>query len=477
MNFLLFIPELTITAVAFGVLSLDLFTSKDNKGVLPIASIVGLLIVLVVSLTYLSDKEDALYGGLFLIDNFSLFFKGFFIVLGILVIISSIDYTNQHLQRPGEYYGILLLSILGMMLMAASGELLTAYISLELVSFSLYVLVSYGNAGLKPSETGVKYILLGGFASAILLYGISQIYGVLGTTQFHEIHVALIEEGGVLDSGVLIGLTMVIVGMGFKIAAVPFHMWAPDVYEGSPTPITAYLAVGSKAAAFALIMRLFSQGLMPAVDNWQTIIVILSAVTMTLGNLVALAQHNIKRMLAYSSIGQVGYILMGIAALGGLTSNGIIFHLVGYGFTTLAAFLCVIIFYNATGREEIGDYSGLADRSPFLAMALSVALLSLAGLPFFVGFTSKFYLFTAAADGGLIWLVGIAITASLISLYYYLMVMKQMYMLPSEDASSIRISATNRALLWSLTLTIVVLGIFPSPLINTIQSASNVLFP
>ena len=477
MNFLLFIPELTITAVAFGVLSLDLFTSKDNKRFLPIASVLGLLAVLIVSLTYLSGKEEALYGGLFLIDNFSLFFKGFFIVLGILVIISSIDYTNQHLQRPGEYYGILLLSILGMMLMAASGELLTAYISLELVSFSLYVLVSYGATGMKPSETGIKYILLGGFASAILLYGISQIYGVLGTTQFHEIHVALIENGGVLDSGVLIGLTMLIVGIGFKIAAVPFHMWAPDVYEGSPTPITAYLAVGSKAAAFALVMRLFSQGLMPAIDDWQTIIIILSAVTMTFGNLVALAQHNIKRMLAYSSIGQVGYILMGIAAFGELTANGIIFHLAGYGFTNLAAFLCVIIFYNATGNEEIEDYSGLADRSPFLAMALSVALLSLAGLPFFVGFTSKFYLFTAAADGGLIWLVGIAITASVISLYYYLMVMKQMYMLPSEDTSSIGISTTNRALLWSLTLVIVILGVFPSPLINTIQSASNVLFP
>ena len=475
MNFLLFLPELTLAAVAFSVLAIDLFTPSGKKWILTPASVLGLIIVLLVSVSYLYGKQESLYNGLFLIDDFSLLFKGFFIILGILVILSSHDYIKEHLSHPGEYYGILLLSILGMVLMSASGELLTAYISLELLSFSLYVLVSYGSNGFKPSEAGVKYILLGGLASAILLFGISQIYGVLGTTQFQGIHLALSESSS-LDSGVLIGLVMIIAGLAFKIAAVPFHMWAPDIYEGAPTPITAYLAVGSKAAGFALIIRLFAQAFMPAMDDWQIIVIILSALTMTFGNLVALAQHNIKRMLAYSSIGQVGYLLMGVATLSYMSTNGIILHLAGYGVTNLAAFLCVIIFYNSSRKEDIEDYAGLADKSPFLAMALSVSLLSLAGLPFFVGFTTKFYLFTVVANAGLLWLVGVAITASVISLYYYLIVLKQMYMVAPTNDSQINISVLNRSLLWVLTLGIVILGIFPSPLVRIIQSASSAIF-
>ena len=311
MNFWLFAPEFALTGAAFAVLGVDLVLPRERKGYLPALSLVGLAGVLVLSLWYLWGKNDQLYDGLFLIDNYSLFFKGFFLVLGMLVVLVSVEYVRQHLSRPGEYYGILLFSVLAMMLMAASGELLTAYISLELLSFSLYVLVSYGRHGLKPSEASVKYILLGAFASALLLYGISQVYGILGTTRFDEIHAALALADAPLNPAVLVGLALIIAGLGFKVAAVPFHMWAPDVYEGAPTPVTAYLAVGSKAAAFALILRLFTQAFMPAFDDWQIVLVVLAALTMTLGNLVALAQTNIKRMLAYSSVGQVGYLLMG----------------------------------------------------------------------------------------------------------------------------------------------------------------------
>ena len=248
----------------------------------------------------------------------------------------SVDYVKKHLSHPGEYYGILLFSILGMMLMTAAGELLTAYISLELLSFSLYVLVSFGRNNPKSNEAGIKYILLGAFASALLLYGISQVYGMLGTTRFSEIQAVLAFEPSPLNPALLVGLALIVAGLGFKVAAVPFHMWAPDVYEGAPTPITAYLAVGSKAAAFALILRLFSQAFLPAIDDWQIILVVLAALTMTVGNLVALAQDNIKRMLAYSSIGHVGYLLLGVAALSPLASDGVIFHLAGYGVTNLA---------------------------------------------------------------------------------------------------------------------------------------------
>jgi NADH-quinone oxidoreductase subunit N len=477
MNYMLFAPEFTLAAVAFGVLGIDLILPQDKKGYLPSLSVVGLIGVLIFSLWYMWGRDTDLYDGLFLVDNFSLFFKAFFLVLGVLVVLASVDYVKKHLSRPGEYYGILLFSILAMMLMAASGELLTAYISLELLSFSLYVLVSYGRHGLKPSEAGLKYILLGAFASGLLLYGISQVYGMLGTTRFEEIHAALLLDGTPLNPAVLVGLVLIIAGLGFKVAAVPFHMWAPDVYEGAPTPVTAYLAVGSKAAAFALILRLFSQAFMPVFDDWQIILVILAALTMTVGNLVALAQQNIKRMLAYSSVGQVGYLLMGVAALSPLASNGVILHLVGYGITNLAVFMCVIIFYNSTDKEEISDFAGLADRSPLVAMAMTVSLFSLAGLPFFAGFTTKFYLFTAAADGGLLWLVGLAITNSLISLYYYMMVMKQMYMVPAIDNTPLKISLVSGGALGVLIAGVIVVGVYPGPLVGAIEAATRAILP
>ena len=242
-------------------------------------------------------------------------------------------------------------------------------------------------------------------------------------------------------------------------------------------PVTAYLAVGSKAAAFALILRLFSQAFMPAFDDWQIILVILAALTMTVGNLVALAQQNIKRMLAYSSIGQVGYLLMGVAALSPLASNGIILHLAGYGVTTLAAFMCVIIFYNSTSKEEIADFAGLSGRSPFVAMALTVSLFSLAGLPFFAGFTTKFYLFIAAADGGLLWLVGLALINSLISLYYYMMVMKQMYMVPPDDDKPLKVSVFNGGILGILISCVILIGIYPGPLMDAIEFATRAILP
>ncbi len=477
MNFMLFLPEFLITGAAFGVLGIDLFLSRERKIFLPWLSLAGLAVVFAVSLSYLWGKDTDLYDGLFLIDNFSLFFKAFFLVLGALVVLVSVDYVKQHLSHPGEYYGILMFSILGMMLMAASGELLTAYISLELLSFSLYVLVSYGRNSPKSNEAGIKYILLGAFASALLLFGISQVFGMLGTTRYSEIATALSFEPSPMNPALLVGLALIVAGLGFKVAAVPFHMWAPDVYEGAPTPITAYLAVGSKAAAFALILRLFSQAFMPAFDDWQIILVVLAALTMTVGNLVALAQHNIKRMLAYSSVGHVGYLLLGVAALSPLASDGVILHLAGYGVTNLAAFLCVIIFYNATRREDIADFAGLADRAPYLAMALTVSLFSLAGLPFFAGFITKFYLFTAAAEGGLLWLVGLAIVNSLISLYYYLMVIKQMYMEPALEDSPVKVSVLSGGVLGLLVLGIIVLGVYPGPLVEAIQGATAAILP
>ena len=441
-NFLLLVPEFIVTGLAFVVLTLDLFLPERRKWVLPFVAVAGLAVALVVSLAYLWGVTDSLYDGVVRIDGYALFFKAFFIALGGVVVLVSVDFVRRNLEHPGEYYGILLFTVVAMMLLAASGELLTAYISLELLSFGLYVLVAYDRYNPKSNEGATKYILLGAFSSALLLFGISQVYGLLGTTRFDEISRALVAADA-LSPGLILGIALIVAGLGFKVAAVPFHMWAPDAYEGAPIPITAHLAVGSKAAAFALVLRLFAEAFMPIVEQWQILLIALAVITMLLGNLVALAQRNLKRLLAYSSVGQVGYLLMGVAALakigdGGtsielshLASNGIMLHLVAYAVTNMAAFLCLAAVFNITGRDDIAGMAGVARRAPLVGMVFAVSLFSLAGLPIFVGFTSKFYLFNAAATQGLLWVAGVAIFASLISLYYYLMVVRQLYIEPA----------------------------------------------
>ena len=364
------------------------------------------------------------------------------------------------------------------MMMAASGELLTAYLSLELLSFCLYILSGFALHDKKSNEASVKYILLGAFSSGLLLYGIVMLYGAMGTTNFAEMAIFLdgIKD---IDGRLLIGLALLVTGLGFKIAAVPFHMWAPDVYEGAPLPITAYIAVGSKVAAFALVLRLFAEGLLPAIDQWNVLIAGMAALTMLFGNLVALAQTNVKRMLAYSSVGQVGFLLMGVAALSTLSSNGLMVHLVGYSVTTLAVFFAITAFYNVTGKDEIVDFAGLAARSPFLAAAITVSLLSLAGLPFLAGFVTKFYLFSAAATENLLWLAGVAMVASLISLYYYLKIIREMYISPAAEGESGIIQTPNLlyGLVGLLVILVILLGVYPDPMVRIIEGATAAILP
>ena len=496
-NLHLLTPEFALAGLAVAVFAVDLLLPDEKKDLLPWMSIGGLIALIVLSLGMLWDEEETLYGGLLAIDDFSLFFKVFFLGLGVFIILSSVEYVRQHLGSPGEYYGLVLFSILGMNLMAQSRELLTAYISLELLSFSLYVLVSYARGDPKSNEAGLKYIIIGAFSSAILLYGVSMVYGTLGVTKFAAISSALASIDDV-SPALWVGLALILVGLGFKVAAVPFHMWAPDVYEGAPLPITAYLAIGTKAAAFALVLRLFAEGFMPAVDQWRIIVAVLAAVTMLVGNLVALAQTNIKRLMAYSSIGHVGIILTGIAALSPdslLAANGVMLYLVGYSITSLVVFAGLISFFNLTGREQIADFAGLADRAPFLAAAIAIGLFSLGGLPIFAGFTVKFYLFTAIANEGFLWLAGLAIFSSLISLYYYLQVIRQMYMLPALAAPEVADGhepegatpeqaepALSPSWLMLTVLSLGLLGViwvgvYPAPLVDIIESASQAILP
>ena len=486
-DFTLLWPEITVAVLAFSVLALDFITPSDRKYILGYLSAVGLVVILVFTLFYSWGTEAIMYEGLLRIDDFSLFFKGFFLVVGVLVALTSIEYVRRHLEHPGEYYGILLFTVLAAMFIVSSGELLTAYISLELLSFGLYVLVAFDRYNPKSNEAGTKYILLGALSSGFLLYGISQVYGHLGTTHFQGIGEAL-TIAGELGPGLFIGIVMIIAGLGFKIAAVPFHMWAPDAYQGAPTPVTAYLAVGSKAAAFALILRFFIEGLAPTAAQWQPLLVGLAVITMVLGNLVAITQSNLKRLLAYSSIGHAGYLLMGVAALvevgeGGLlvfdrthlASNAVMFHLTAYGVTNMAAFFAVSTVYNAIGSEESEGLASLGRRAPGLAMVLTVALFSLAGLPIFAGFISKFYLFTAVAAQDLLWLSGLAILMSLVSLYYYLRVVRQIYIEKTTDQTLIRVPRTTSGVMALLLLGMVSIGIYPAPLMEFIQSASDSL--
>ncbi len=486
-NFALLLPEFLVTGLAFLVLTADFFVRNERKHLLGYLAVAGLIGILAFTLIDHWDRVDGLYEGLIRVDGYALFFKAVFLVMGAVVILTSVDYLRRHREYAGEYYGILLFTIVGMMLMAASGELLTAYISLELLSFGLYVLVSFDRYNPKSNEGGTKYILLGAFSSALMLYGISQVFGLLGTTRFDEISAALAASPD-LSPGLLIGLVLIIAGLGFKVASVPFHMWAPDAYEGAPLPITGYLAVGSKAAAFALMLRFFVEALMPAVGDWQLIIVILAALTMVFGNLVALTQTNIKRLMAYSSIGHVGYLLMGIASLAAvgpddrvqlqlshLASNGLMFHLVAYGVTNLALFLGLTAVYNATGKDDIADLAGLARRAPHVALVMAAALFSLGGLPIFAGFVSKFYLFNAAASQGLLWLAGLAIFTSLISLYYYLTVVRQMYIEEADDPTRLPVPGLTLGVLGVLFAAMVFLGVYPAPVMDVVQHASDAI--
>ena len=475
LDYSLLIPEYLLAALAAVVIALGLYDARRARTYLPYVSAGGLGGILVVSLFYI-NKGPLDFAGLVQIDNYTTFFRVLFIAVTAVVCLASAHFVRDRLRNAGEYYGLLILSTIAAIYMAAGRELITAYISLELMSFSLYVLVSFAKMDAKSNEGGMKYMLLGAFSSAMFLYGLSLIYGVTGSTSYADINAAL-SGGGDFGIAMLMGLVLIIAGIGFKVSAVPFHMWAPDAYEGAPLPITAYLSAASKAAGMALLLRLFTEAFLPVLSDWRWMIAALAAASMTLGNLVAIQQHNIKRLLAYSSIGQAGFMLMGIAALSESTSSALLLHMTGYVITNLAAFVVIIAFYNATGKDEIADYRGLAERAPFLALALTVALFSLAGMPLFAGFTTKFLLFQAVADEGFLWLAALAVVNSLISLYYYLLVIRQMYVGEAKEKVRLRVPVGVNAVILSLVIGVFVVGLFPQPLFKATDNAVHAIFP
>jgi NADH-quinone oxidoreductase subunit N len=480
-DYSLLTPEFCLAGLAALIIALDLFAERFPKRWLSYVAAAGLIGIAGMSFGWANKESD--FAGLIYVDDFTTFFRVFFTLTAAAVALMSTNFVETKLRNQGEFYALLVLSTIGAVLMAASRELMTAYLSLEVLSFSLYIMVSYAKSDPKSNEAGMKYILLGAFSSAIFLYGMSLIYGSAGSTFYDDIAAAYSTGTEGFELGVLAGLVLVLAGLGFKVAAVPFHMWTPDAYEGAPLPVTAYLSTTSKAAGFALLLRLFSGAFLPIQDDWQWMIAGLAAITMVLGNLVALQQHNIKRLLAYSSIGQVGYMLMAIAALSATSSadsssvsSALLVHMAGYVITNLAAFTCLIAWYDLTGEEEISGLRGMAERAPLLAASLTAALFSLSGMPLFAGFFTKFILFQAVASNGMLWLAVIGVTMSFVSLYYYLMVIKELYIGATEDQSRLPVPPVLAGLTVVMVLGIFYVGLYPRHIFEAAQEATKVLF-
>ena len=478
-DFTLLIPEFILAGTGFAVLLVDMLIpasqERRRNALTATTAVAGLALVFVVAVATQRETNAFIYEQLIFVDRYSLIFKTLFAGTGAAVILMSVDYVGLKMRHPGEYYALIVFAVLGSTLMSQAGELLTAFISIELLAFSLYVLVGMSRGDPRSAEASTKYILLGAISSAVMLYGISLLYGAIGTTVFSSMAPRL--GAGDWDLTIILGFVMVLAGLGFKLSMVPFHMWAPDVYEGAPTPITALIAVLSKAAAIALTLRFLATAGAGAVDEWRMPLAILAAATITVGTLSALAQHNIKRLLAYSSIAQVGFVLLGVIALSLTGADAVLLHLVGYAFTNLAAFTVVIAIETRSGKEEIADYAGLAKRSPVLAMILTGAFFSLAGLPIFAGFVTKFYLFVAAAEQDLIWLVSVAVVNSVISLYYYLRVIRAMYLTESDDTAKMVTPRLIHGTAWVLFAGSIWVGVYPRPLAEAISASTRVLAP
>ncbi len=434
-------PELSLALLAMAVMLVDLFVKR--RIVTVTVALIGLIIPLgfAISQVFLVGPlvanhtlpSNQAFFGMFIADQYALFFDIIFLIIAAVMILSSYSYVGKYVKANGEFYTLMLFSVTGMMFMASTTELLSIYISFELTSIPLYVMAGLLRTGERSAEAAVKFVLLGAMSSAILLYGFALLYGLTGTTDLMGIANSIkagVQNGNVL---VLIASILILAGFGFKISAVPFHMWAPDIYEGAPTPATAFFSAGSKAAGFAALLRVFITGGLGQVNltSLITIVSIIAVLTMTLGNLVAAVQTNVKRMMAYSSIAQVGYILVGFAAsLSGQNSDGssaVLFFILVYVLTNLGAFAGIIALANATGGEKIEDFRGLAKRAPLLSAGTALCLLSLSGIPPMAGFVSKVFIFSAAWSQGLSWLVVIALINTVVSLVYYGRLVKVMY--------------------------------------------------
>jgi NADH-quinone oxidoreductase subunit N len=472
-----FLPALLVGTFAVVVLMVDLFSPAGQRSNAGLITLIGIGLAFWAAVR-LWGTEATLFGGMIVVDAASLWFQIVFLLVVFITVLLSIQYAAEEGLEQGEYYALLLFALLGAMLMAAGGDLLIIFLGLEIMSLAQYVLAGMRHNVLKSSESALKYFLLGAFATGFLLYGMALIYGVTGTTNLTAI-VTAVREGGLADHLLLtIGMGLMVVGFGFKIAAVPFHMWTPDVYEGAPTPVTAFMSTGVKAAGFAALARVFLMALSDLQESWTPIFWGMAVLTMVVGNVAAIIQPNIKRMLAYSSIAHAGYLLIALVAAGPAGLTGLLFYLLAYALMNLGAFAVVVALEQREDRHLLlEDYGGLGFRYPVLGLAMALFMFSLSGLPPTAGFMAKFYVFSAAVEQGYIVLAVIGVLNSLISLYYYLRPIVLMYMQePKADVPALHL---NPFLLTGLVLTLlgtIHLGLFPSQLLDLAQAAAQGLF-
>lgn len=467
---ILLMPEILMTGLLTLILFLDFLFPRIRKTTLAYLSIAGMAGVAVLLGEYfIQGRRGTLFGEMFVLDPMAIFFKIFILGTTILVFLASIDYLKRVPTFRGEYYFLGLLAALGMMLMASANDLLTIFITVEFSTFAFYILVAYLRDDPLSNEAGLKFFILGVFAAGILAFGISLVYGETGAIKLPE----LAGMHANLTPGLIIGFLLIFIALGFKIGAVPFHSWVPDIYQGAPTPVTAFLSIAPKAATFAILLRIFMATVGDIKDEWVWLLVGISAISMTYGNIVAIAQKDIKRLLAYSGIAQIGNVLIGLAAASKMGGDSILFYLLTYLFANLGAFAVVIIFYNHTRSDDLEDYNGLSRRSPLLAFALLIFFLSLAGVPPLAGFIGKLYVFAAAMKEGLLALVVIGGINIVISMYYYLVVIKKVYIGMPKEATPIPVSIPMKIVLVATVGGVLWLGIYPTHFIEISVAATD----
>lgn len=470
-------PELTITVTIIVVILADLVLASNKKSICSWLTVGGSVIALLLSLQLYSSGDRLLFSNLLALDPFALFFKVFSVASLIFTVLFSVRSNEIDKRYQSEYYVFLLSSVLGMFLLSAATDMLMIYISLELVSISSYILAGHIKDSQRSSEAALKYVIYGAFSSGSMIYGMSLIYGLTGATNLYHINEVL--TIGVSDRlTLLVSAILILVGLGYKIASVPFHFWCPDVYEGAPTPITAFLSVAPKAAGFAVLIRFFYGAFStPSFTfEWVALLTIICVLTMTLGNLSAIPQNNLKRLLAYSGIAHAGYMLMGVVVLTSKGLKAVLFYLAVYLFMNLGAFLVVLTVADKLGSEDIKDYKGLGWRSPFVAFVMAVFLFSLTGIPPTAGFVGKWYLFAALVDGRYYWLAVVGVLNSVISLYYYTRIIRTMFLEVPSDETKPSFSPIHIVLLAILVVPTMLLGIYWSPLVRFTDNSIRFFF-
>jgi len=467
-----FLPELILTLAGMLIMFMEALRPEGRRTNAGVVAILALVLALPAALL---AKNGSAFQGMLVIDGMGTFFRTLVIVVGLLVIFSSTDYLRRENQESGEYYALILFSIVGQCVMVTANELVMIFIGLEISSIASYILAGYLRDDARNNEAALKYFLLGSFATAFLLYGVAWMYGATGSTNLTEIRRVLISGSAPPEALIGVAAALIFVGLAFKISAAPFQSWAPDVYQGAPAPVSAFLTVGPKAAAFAVLLRIFLGSLEPIASRWAPAIWVCALATMVVGNFAAIMQSNIKRLLAYSSIAHAGYVLVAVAANSGTGSAAAMFYLAAYAFTNIGAF-AVVTYISRKGERyvAIDDFAGLAQRQPAMAAMLTIFLLSLIGVPLTGGFFGKFYIFKAALDAKLIWLTVIGLLNSAVAAYYYLRILVVMYM--REPGESVETLPPAGALLqiavYGSAVGTVLLGIFPSLVLDFANRAA-----